>query len=583
VITNYKAPVLPVYILSWLMPGLLFLAVDYSKESATKLLFTLVFLCAWHLAFKDFLRSVYYSLFFFFLLPFDLFFFYIYREPPGSPVLLSIVDTNMVEAADFMRGRGLILFCAVVFAIAVWLLTVKAAQQGMGRDWKWYNRTSRRLARTLLFVFGAWWLFFTTAPVIEKTLQGAGREEMAAGIARTDEQVGAPLGKLQAIFPIGRLVSLGEYYREEAHLRYAEQRKARFRYHARQVDTPATRQIYVLVIGETARADHFQLNGYAREPAPMFLAGQENLVPLTNILTPWTFTRLAVPVMLTPVPSRPNAGRNHTRSIVSAFREAGFRSYWISNQQPVGMRETEVSHYAREADEAIFLNVSMRAMHSDGHYDEKLLVPLESFLRRRESKQFFVLHLLGSHDGYEKRYPPGFDFFKPSLRSLADSDHHDRRNKREVLNSYDNAMRYTDFVLSKLIEALKKEHAVSTLIYAADHGETLFDGECQRSGHGSSGKQEFPVAAMVWVSNEHKAHWPAKFAQLSAHSSAPITTESILPTALDLAAIVTDRPDRSRSLASREFRAQRRWVNAPDLLDWDAAATKGSCNLLVPK
>jgi glucan phosphoethanolaminetransferase (alkaline phosphatase superfamily) len=144
-------------------------------------------------------------------------------------------------------------------------------------------------------------------------------------------------------------------------------------------------------------------------------------------------------------------------------------------------------------------------------------------------------------------------------------------------------MRYTDFVLSQLIDAIKKENAVATLVYAADHGETLFDGECHRSGHGSAGKQEFPIAAMVWVSDEYKQQWPAKFTHLRAHAAKPITAQSILPTALDLAAIETRHLDRSRSLANPAFKVQTRWVNAPGLVDWDAATTTGSCNIVVAK
>jgi glucan phosphoethanolaminetransferase (alkaline phosphatase superfamily) len=413
-------------------------------------------------------------------------------------------------------------------------------------------------------------------------LNDAGRHSVASSIERIDQTVRVPLAKLSATFPVGRLVSMGEYYREATYWKYAGESKSDYRYHARQSDVPAARQIYVLVIGETARADRFPLNGHAREPSS-FLSGVENVIPLTDIVSQWTYTSLAVPAMLTPALPGSDGKRDHFKSLVSAFREAGFKSYWISNQQSIGIGETPISHYAREADEAVFLNLSIGIMRRDGLYDEHLLAPLENFLRRKEAKQFFVLHLLGSHDAYEKRYPAEFDFFKPSLLSLDDPDHHDRRNKREAVNSYDNAIRYTDYVLAKLIAAIRKENAVATLIYAADHGETLFDGECHRSGHGSSGKQEFPVAAMVWVSDEYKRQWPARFLRLGDHASAPITTESILPTALDLAAIETDRLDRSRSLANPAFKVHTRWVNAGGPLDWDAAATKGSCNMLVSK
>lgn len=579
---KYQPVVLAIYLLGWLLPGLLYVYVDARIESWTKLLFTLVFVCAWHLIFADFLRALYYSLFFYVLLPFDLFFFYIYREPPGTPVLLSIGDSNMVEAADFMRGRGLVLFTMVALAMSVWLLTVKAAQCGLGREWTIYNQKTRRYSRIFVYWLAGSWLIFSTAPVLESWLKRAGHERVALASTKVDRMAGSPLAKLRPTFPVGRLVSLGEYYREAAYLRYAAEDKASYLYNARQAVVPAARQVYVLVIGETARADRFSLNGYARGQSP-FLANVDNVVPLTNIVSAWSFSRRAVPAMITPAVSGLDGQREHAKSLVSAFREAGFRSYWISNQLPMGMRETEISQYAREADDAVFLNLSMRVERQQGRYDGNLLAPFRQLLSRKEGKQFFVIHLLGAHDAYEKRYPPEFDFFKPSLLSLHNPDHHDRRNKREVNNSYDNAMRYTDYVLSQLIEAIKQENAVATLVYAADHGETLFDGECHRSGHGSAAKQEFPVAAMVWVSDEYKQQWPDKFRHLRAHANQPITAQSILPTALDLAAIESAYLDPSLSLANPAFTVQTRWVNSSGLVDWDAATTKGACNIVVAR
>jgi glucan phosphoethanolaminetransferase (alkaline phosphatase superfamily) len=285
--------------------------------------------------------------------------------------------------------------------------------------------------------------------------------------------------------------------------------------------------------------------------------------------------------MLTPPVPAADGGRDRARSLVSAFREAGFKTYWISNQEPIGIRETEVSHFSREADETVFMNLSIRTMHKDGLFDEYMVPSLAKYLARQEPKQFFVLHLLGSHDSYQRRYPSAFDVFQPSLRSLDHPDHHDRRNKVAVENSYDNAMLYTDYVLARIIDTVASQNAVSALVYAADHGETLFDGGCERSGHGSSGKQEFPVAAMVWVSNQYKAQWPKRFQLLVKNAPSPITTEAILPTLLDLASIHSMQLDLSNSLVNASFETRTRWVNAPDPIDWDSATTRGSCRLLV--
>jgi glucan phosphoethanolaminetransferase (alkaline phosphatase superfamily) len=524
---------------------------------------------------------VYYSLFVFLvLLPFDLFFFSIYGEPPGTPVFLSIGDSNLIEAADFMRGRAGILFSALLFGAGTWLLAARAARQGTAAGWQCYNRVARLVTRPLLFGFFACTLLFAVAPGLERDLGDAGHLRAAASIKTADEKVLAPLANLRPIFPIGRFVSMAEFYRESTYLRITDQSRSLFSYHARQLYAPAARQVYVLVIGETARADRFSLNGYTRG-LPSFLAPHENVVSLADIVTPFTYSNLSVPAMLTPPVPEADGGRDSARSLVSAFREAGFKTYWISNQQPIGMRETEISHFSHEADESVFMNMSIRTMHKDGLYDEHLIGPLAKFLARDEPRQFFVLHMLGAHDSYQRRYPPAFDIFQPSLRSLDNPDHHDRRNKIAVENSYDNAMRYTEYVLARIIDTLDSQNAVSALVYSADHGETLFDGDCGRSGHGSSGKQEFPVAAMVWVSNQYKAVWPERFARLKKNASAPITTEAILPTMLDLASIEARQLDQPRSLASASFKTETRWVNAPEPVDWDTATTRGLCHLLV--
>jgi glucan phosphoethanolaminetransferase (alkaline phosphatase superfamily) len=142
-------------------------------------------------------------------------------------------------------------------------------------------------------------------------------------------------------------------------------------------------------------------------------------------------------------------------------------------------------------------------------------------------------------------------------------------------------MRYTDFVLSKIIDIVDETHSIASLVYSSDHGETLFDGSCGRSGHGSSGRQEFPVSAMAWVSSSHKSYWPEKSAALASNSPRRITTENVFPSVVNLAGISSDQFDEARSLSSPKFQLQRRLVNASGLIDWDTATAKGPCNLLV--
>lgn len=576
-----KYAVLTAYSLALLTPGIWLLAVDWSLESSAKLLFSVIFLLAWHISFKSFSRAINYSLLFFTLLPLDVFFFYIYNEPPTTPVLLAMSESNLGEAADFMRGREVMLAGAITLSILIWLYASRVAQDVEGRIWRSANTPLRFLAKLFLASLVVTWILFVGTPVIERL---ALKKTMDASVSNQLKDVDARISiyfiRLKGTFPVGRLVSIGEYYREEMNFENSNIRKAEFLFHAEQINPPDGRQIHLLVIGETARGDHSQLNGYTRETNPILIK-HTNVFPFSDIVTPWTFTNRSVPVMVTRTPGS-FAGRTiDEKSIVGAFREAGFRTYWISNQQPIGLGETSITHFAREADEAIFLNTSGKVMMQSGNYDGQVLEPLQRILNKGEKKLFIVIHLLGSHDSYDKRHPPEFDFFKPSLSSLQFPDHHDVRNKTEVINSFDNSMRYTDFVLSKIIDIVDETHSIASLVYSSDHGETLFDGSCGRSGHGSSGRQEFPVSAMAWVSSSHKSYWPEKSAALASNSPKRITTENVFPSVVNLAGISSDQFDEARSLSSPKFQLQRRLVNASGLIDWDTATAKGPCNLLA--
>ena len=95
-------------------------------------------------------------------------------------------------------------------------------------------------------------------------------------------------------------------------------------------------EVYVLVIGESARPDRSSLNGYARETTP-HLARIPNLVSFTNVVTTSPSTAVAVPSMLNLAPVTDWPAVQSQKSVIGAFRETGFHTWWLSAQ--------EVSHW----------------------------------------------------------------------------------------------------------------------------------------------------------------------------------------------------------------------------------------------
>src|SRR5690606_5810564 len=111
--------------------------------------------------------------------------------------------------------------------------------------------------------------------------------------------------------------------------------------------------------------------------------------------------------------------------------------------KPVGWNENLVTKMSRAADESYFINDQAEYLKTP--LDEELIPQLSKVLEKREQKTFVVIHLLGTHNYYSKRFPDSFPYFTgkaPLAVSLNENDH-------ETINAYDNAVRYNDWVLDK--------------------------------------------------------------------------------------------------------------------------------------
>lgn len=233
-----------------------------------------------------------------------------------------------------------------------------------------------------------------------------------------------------------------------------------------QKSTPR-RTIGIMVIGETARADHFSLNGYARLTNPRL--SQQALVNFQNVASCGTSTAYSVPCMfsfLGQADYSPEAADKQS-NVLDVLQHAGVKVVWIDNNSSckgvcTRIENTNMTQNANPNDD----------LYSDhGYYDEAMLTDLPRYLAG-DQDVLIVLHTLGSHGPtYHKRYPPEFAQFQPYCQH--DTPH--TCSSAEVINAYDNTILYTDYVLSKTIDWLKShsDQADTFLLYASDHGESL--------------------------------------------------------------------------------------------------------------
>ena len=267
------------------------------------------------------------------------------------------------------------------------------------------------------------------------------------------------------------------------------------------------------------------------------------------------------------------------KSFLSAFREAGFKTFWISNQVSFGKFDTPVSVFAKEADDVQFLNLG--SVSNASNHDAVLLAPLRRAIGDPAQKVLVVLHTLGSHWNYAHRYPQQFDRWQPSLKSVDKPDYTNPRIEPQMNNSYDSAILYTDWFLSQVIGVLKETDLPASLLYVADHGQTLYDKSCKIAFHGHNTQYEFHVPAFVWYSDSYAERFPGKVEQLKRHRKAKLSTENMFHTVLDMADIRYPGDSLERSFVNPAFKRHKRYVDSYGWTDYDDATMRGDCREVI--
>lgn len=251
----------------------------------------------------------------------------------------------------------------------------------------------------------------------------------------------------------------------------------------------------VLVIGESARYDHFGINGYERNTTP-HLSKIDNLFSF-KAESAANLTYLSVPSMLTMATRQNIDDAVNQTTFLSVFRKLGFQTSWIGTQTI--MKYLKGYNAETMYDEAqIVMIPGGSVLYPLNAHDEVLIPYLEQILQQNHAKQIIVIHTSGSHWNYAARYPKHYNEFTPSLENKTTRIDQPNCDHTELINSYDNSILYTDFVLTQIIDKLKNKNAF--LIYASDHGESL--GENGIYAHGSHmNTEQLTIPFILWFSD----------------------------------------------------------------------------------
>ena len=310
------------------------------------------------------------------------------------------------------------------------------------------------------------------------------------------------------------------------------------------VDASAPR-VFVLVVGETARAANFSLFGYPRQTNPEL--ARLDITAFSAVKSCGTSTEVSVPCLFSPYGRADYDERRirNSETLLDVLVRAGYRVRWIDNQSGCkGVCLGAGIEYERiDPDSAPDLCKDREC------YDEIIVRRLKSALTDVHGNTVFVLHMMGNHGpAYFRRYPDAFRKFVPDCATAELRD----CSREQVVNAYDNAILYTDHILAQLIATLSAEspRLDSAMLYVSDHGESLGEKGLYLHGipYSIAPDVQTHVPMIVWLSPAMTASGDVSARCLSAKVDAPLSHDNVFHSVLGLLNVSTSAYRQDRDL-----------------------------------
>lgn len=302
--------------------------------------------------------------------------------------------------------------------------------------------------------------------------------------------------------------------------------------------------LVVLVIGESARAKNFSLNGYNRNTNELLI---DPVINFSNFYSCATFTHLSLKCMFSPF-TRDEFSVERALAmgnILDILNLVNVKTMWVSNNSG----SYQVKRYVlNNVNPDIIQATKSGLCDSFGCYDELMLQSMNKYIVKG-SDNFVVLHTQGSHLPYHEKYPVGFTKWNPVCTASAPENCTD---KESMINAYDNSIYYTSYFLQQLINLLKsyKSEFDTLMIYMSDHGESL--GEDGVYAHGRpyaiAPDEQKHIPAMMWISEEMATNHKINIECMNAKKNARLSHDYLFHTLLNVFEIKTTVYDNTLDL-----------------------------------
>ncbi len=438
----------------------------------------------------------------------------VFGKPINWDILFAIYQTNPNEAVEYLQS--FIPMQYLLSALAITLLIGYLL-------WRQELKEKKRIERSLLIFFIA-----LLGSILSYTLPNI----------RIPHLIFDSLSQYNA--DLHRLVEFQENHR-----------KLTKNYRATKKEKQET---YVVIIGESLNKYNIGLYGHFRNTTPLLEnAKKDNLHLFNNAYSNAGNTMQVLSYALTEANQYNKKKYYNSPSFIDIFNKAGFDTYWLARQEILD--PNVVSILAHGAKHSIDLVNKFNAdRNSTAYEDAKVIQSFQKYLtqsRNSGKNRLFIIHLYGNHFKYSDRYPKEFSKFPTAKPYILGT------NNRAIVgdySEYDNSIYFNDYVVNSLLQILKKEDGISTLLYFSDHGEDIGRHLGHTSRLESFTYEMTQIPLLAWFSQEYIDRYPQKYNTLLSHANSLFSNDMIYDTIIGLANIKTNHYSPTYDLSSPKYK-----------------------------
>jgi len=401
-----------------------------------------------------------------FILTFNAYFSFVLGSDISMDIMASIFETHMAEAVSMLKG-GILIGSIIVLAITTLLLYLSEKElKGAQFSRKW------SVIGLLIYLF----LFLPF--VCYKRIAYEYEENL---FMEFPVRVGQDKINMYAPILYGNIATIAAYQEEMAQLRRFSESDKKLPDGITYKDTVQAPEKIYLVIGESAYRRHLSLYGYPVKTTPFLDSlAQVNPPQLSYYdgIAPAAFTRNVLRIALSFASPTDMTPFYEEKTLINMAHDAGYETFWLSNQGASGIQDSYLGYLAAGTDKAVFTQGGYLAN------DDFDLIPLLKEEYKPGKKQFFIIHLVGSHNNYSDRYDKRDAEVIPNSGSTLQTD-------------YDRSIHHTDRVMREIYNVMQQD-STAVFFHFSDHGEIL------GKGHGpwKNGIAQYDIPLITINKNE---------------------------------------------------------------------------------